>query len=336
MPLPFAKPDRLLPGVALCAAVTALALCGQHLQVALFGRAWFDTVVLAILIGAAFRIAWTPSERMQAGIDFSAKYLLEIAVVLLGASIGAGSLAAAGPLLLGGIALVVVCAIGASYAVSRLIGLTPHLAILVACGNSICGNSAIAATAPVIGAKGDDVAATIAFTALIGIPMVLLLPLAMPLLGLNESQYGMLAGLTVYAVPQVLAATAPVSPLALQTGTLVKLVRVMMLGPVVMALALIAGRKNEQSLRLSAMIPWFVVGFAVMMTLRGLDMIPQPALAPMITASSLLTALSMAALGLSVDLRAATSSGGAVIGAALASLCMLGLFSLTLISLLPA
>ena len=84
------------------------------------------------------------------------------------------------------------------------------MAILVACGNAICGNSAIAAVAPVIGADSKDVAAVIAFTAVLGVLMVLGLPLFVPLAGLSRHQYGVLAGLTVYAVPQVLAATVPV------------------------------------------------------------------------------------------------------------------------------
>jgi uncharacterized membrane protein YadS len=108
--------------------------------------------------------------------------------------------------------------------------------VLVACGNSICGNSAIAAVAPVIGADGEDVAASIAFTAVLGVVVVLLLPFLAPLLHLSGLQYGVLAGLTVYAVPQVLAATAPLGMVAVQMGTLVKLVRVLMLGPVVLVL----------------------------------------------------------------------------------------------------
>ncbi len=108
------------------------------------------------------------------------------------------------------------------------------MAVLVACGNSICGNSAIAAVAPVIGADGEDVAASIAFTAVLGVVVVLSLPLACPLLHLSGLQYGALAGLTVYAVPQVLAAAAPLGAVAVQIGTLVKLVRVLMLGPVVL------------------------------------------------------------------------------------------------------
>ena len=92
-------------------------------------------------------------------------------------------------------------------AICRLLGLPLRMSILVACGNSICGNSAIAAVAPIIDADGDDVASSIAFTAVLGVVVVLGLPLLVPLLKMSLTQYGVLAGLTVYAVPQVLAAT---------------------------------------------------------------------------------------------------------------------------------
>ena len=71
----------------------------------------------------------------------------------------------------------VIIAIGASFGIGRALGLPKRMATLVACGNSICGNSAIAAVAPVIGADGDDVAASIAFTAVLGVVVVLGLPL---------------------------------------------------------------------------------------------------------------------------------------------------------------
>ena len=84
------------------------------------------------------------------------------------------------------------------------------MATLIACGNSICGNSAIAAVAPVIGAEGKDVAAAIGFTAVLGVGVVLGLPLCCRSPSAPDARaFGVFAGLTVYAVPQVLAATTP-------------------------------------------------------------------------------------------------------------------------------
>src|SRR5262249_23756676 len=169
-----------------------------------------------------------------------------------------------------------------SFSLSRMLGLPTKLSILIACGNSICGNSAIAAVAPVIGAHGDDVASSISFTAILGVMTVLGLPLLIPLLQLSATQYGILAGLTAYAVPQVLAATIPAGLVSTQIGTLVKLMRVLMLGPVVVGLSLFASRRQSGAgkagvglarVGLVGLVPWFILGFLAFATLRSLDIV---------------------------------------------------------------
>ncbi|MGN6374919.1 MAG: YeiH family protein [Sphingomonas sp.] len=349
--LPRPSATRLLPGLALCLAVTGAAFVLQRAEEWLFGRAWLEALVLAILIGTALRSAWTPDGRWFAGISFSAKFLLEVAVVLLGASVSAATLIAAGPGLLFGIAGVVAVAIAASFGIGRLLRLPTRLALLVACGNSICGNSAIAAVAPVIGADGDDVAASIGFTAVLGVVVVLGLPLFGVALHLDGLQYGALAGLTVYAVPQVLAAAAPAGATAVQMGTLVKLVRVLMLGPVCLLLSLAAPRLREETDEpaphvtagdrpapgrppLHHLVPCFIIGFLALVGLRSFDLIPHVLLAPAGHAATLLTVISMAALGLGVDVRTVAHAGGRVTAAVVLSLLVLGAVSLGLIRLL--
>ena len=201
---------KLLPGVVLCAAVVLGAEILQEAEAAVFGRAWLEALVLAILIGTILRTLWNPPATMQPGIGFSAKMLLEIAVMLLGASISGQAVLQLGGWMLAGIVIVVTVAIAASFGIGRVLGLPRRMALLVAVGNSICGNSAIAAVAPVIGASSKDVASSIAFTAVLGVVVVISLPLSIAALHLSQGQYGVLAGLTVYAVPQVLAATIPV------------------------------------------------------------------------------------------------------------------------------
>ena len=269
---------KFFPGILLCLAVTGVANLLEVLEVRFFEHPYIETLVLAILIGLVVRAIWKPGPRWVTGINFSAKFLLELAVVLLGASLSTGAVLALGPLLLIGIALVVVIAIAASYAICRGVGLSQKMAILVACGNSICGNSAIAAVAPVIGADGEDIASSIAFTAVLGVVVVLGLPLLVPILHLSLTQYGVLAGLTVYAVPQVLAATLPIGAISNQVGTIVKLVRVLMLGPVVLCLSLVAARLRalpdkgasgplqsegavKARLPFREVVPWFIIGF---------------------------------------------------------------------------
>ncbi|MBN8998268.1 MAG: putative sulfate exporter family transporter [Rhizobiales bacterium] len=289
---------------------------------ALLGRVWLEPLVLAILLGSLLRTVLPRLKGLDAGVAFSARLPLEVAIVLLGLSVDAGFLAGAGARLLAGVVAIVVLALAAGYGIGRLLGLRHEMALLVAAGNAICGNSAIAAAAPVIGAGAADVAASIAFTAVLGIATVLLLPLLVPLLGLDPLQYGVIAGLSVYAVPQVLAATAPIGLASVQMGTIVKLLRVMMLGPVLLVLALAHGREGVH-VPVSKLIPWFLLGFFALAAIRALDIVPQAGLDLARTASTALTVVAMAALGLGSDLRALSRSGGRVALAAALSLAAL-------------
>src|SRR6478735_1024561 len=299
--LPVIAPLRLyLPGIALCVGVTAAAKLIEKAEVEASGHLYLEGLVIAILIGVAIRAFWTPGPLWAKGISFSARTLLEIAVVLLGASISGALVWALGPILLIGIAIVVAIALASSYGLCRALGLPKKMSVLVACGNSICGNSAIAAVAPVIGARPDDVASSIAFTAVLGVIVVLGLPLLVPVLDLSLTQYGTLAGLTVYAVPQVLAATLPIGALANQVGTIVKLVRVLMLGPVVLGLSLVASRIRADTgpnarrwPPFKELVPWFIIGFLLLALARSVGLIPLNTVEPLRTVASVLTTVSM-------------------------------------------
>ncbi len=187
-------------------------------------------------------------------------------------------------------------------------------------------------------------AASIAFTAVLGVGVVLGLPVLAGWLSLSPQSFGVFAGLTVYAVPQVLAATAPVSSLSAQVGTLVKLVRVLMLGPVVLVLSLLASRLDAGAIevgraerasgpKIHHLVPWFIVGFLAMMALRSADCVPAAALAPASRVATTLTIVSMAALGLGVDVRVVARAGGRVTSVVVLSIAVLGVIALLLIHL---
>jgi uncharacterized integral membrane protein (TIGR00698 family) len=325
----FAK--DVLPGILLCAAIAAISYGAEWLEVHLTGQRFIDALVFAILLGTAYHSIAGLHPRFHRGIHFSAKTLLELAIVFLGASLSLSVITGMGGLLVAVVAGVVVVAIVVSYAIGRSLGLHRQLALLVACGNSICGNSAIVAAAPVIEAESDDVAASIAFTAALGIAVVLLLPLGARIFDIGQHSYGILAGMTVYAVPQVLAATVPVGAISVQLGTVVKLMRVLMLGPVILVLGLSSGTRTTGSLKIRHLVPWFIVGFFAMMLLRTANLLPQWTVAPMQEVATLLTILSMAALGLAVDIRSVFASGGRVLAAGCLSILALTAISGSLI-----
>ena len=155
------------------------------------------------------------------------------------------------------------------------------------------------------------------------------------------TQYGVLAGLTVYAVPQVLAATLPIGALSNQVGTVIKLVRVLMLGPVVLGLSLLANRVkpahdrlHRRKPRLNELVPWFIIGFLVVLAVRSLGLIPESVLPAITRVAALLTTIAMAALGLGVDIRVVARSGARVTLAVTVSLIVLGVMSYGLIRLM--
>ncbi|OLP49794.1 hypothetical protein BJF91_17400 [Allorhizobium taibaishanense] len=312
--------SRLLPGIALA---TGVSLCGYGVT---YGLQWatgvmpVDPLVWCILLGTLVNSLLALSPKVQPGVHFCAKIVLEAAIVLLGASISLQEIAGDGLALVLGIMALVCCGLVSSYGIGRLLGLSHRPALLVACGNSICGNSAIMAAAPVIGADANEVASSIAFTAVLGILVVLLLPLLGALAGLDARHYGMVAGMVVYAVPQVLAATSSFGLVSLHVGTLVKLVRVMMLGPVLLALGMISSRRGEgregaAKIGFAHLAPWFILGFLAMMLARSAGLLPQGLIAPSQHISGFFTTLSMAALGLQVNLRGLLASGGRVLAA---------------------
>jgi uncharacterized integral membrane protein (TIGR00698 family) len=321
---------RLCPGLAIAIAIACVALGIEYLESYLFGSIWVDALVLAILFGTVFHTCFRLHAKSRQGIRFASKTLLELAVVLLGASVSLATIRQAGSNLIFVVIAGVLFSLMASYGISRMLGLSRKLAMLIACGNSICGNSAIIAVAPVIGAKSEDVASSISFTAALGVLIVLLLPLLFVASGMDQWHYGVVAGMTVYAVPQVLAATSPVGAVSSQVGTVVKLMRVLMLGPVVVLLGICAGGSSAKRPALRDMFPWFIVGFLLLMTLRSFGLIPSSAIEPIRAVSTALTIISMAALGLSVDSRSLMGVSGRILIAGALSLTMLGGLSMLL------
>lgn len=327
----------LLPGIAASLVVSVLAVGLDQLQARVFGRVIVEAIVLAILVGMVVRAARGARAGEEPGVRFVATEILGLAVCLLGATMDVTRLFASGPLLAVGIVALVCVTLACGYVIGRVAGLPSKLAVLVACGNSICGNSAIAAVAPVIDADHEDVAAAIALSAVLGVAMVLWLPLLIKPFGLSNYQYGALAGLTIYAVPQVLAAGFAVSAVSGQVATAVKLARVLMLGPVVLFFSMRRARTAggaHKTISLGMIAPWFVLGFLLLAALRSVGAIGDPIAAGAKSAASWLTIAAMAALGLTVDVRSMRRVGGRVSCAVGGALVVLVVLALALIKLL--
>ncbi len=334
--LPRWRPEWT-PGLLLAVGLSALAYLLAEAEQRLTGHVLIEALVLALLLGVAARNLTPRPAVFAGGCGFAAKQVLEVGVGLLGASIDLRQVTSAGPALIlvalagvsGGIAF--------SFLAGRLLGLNEKLAILVAVGNAICGNSAIAAVAPVIRADKKDVASAISLTAVLGVLLVLALPALIPLFGLDHYQYGVVAGMGVYAVPQVVAAAFPVSQLSGEVATLVKLTRVMLLGPVVVGFALMyraRGAEGTAKRGWNTYVPWFVAMFFLLAVLRSAGVLTPDIAGLARNASRLLTILAMAGLGFGVELAAVRKVGPRVGSAVIISLTFMVALTLVLIAAL--
>ncbi|HEX4932664.1 MAG TPA: putative sulfate exporter family transporter [Gemmatimonadaceae bacterium] len=316
----------LVPGVALTLMLAAVGVALSAVLHRAVGRAAPDAIVIALVAGVAVRAAWLPGASVRPGVAFSGKTVLEWAIVLLGLTTDLRSFAQTGAPLLLGIVAIVAAVLAGGFVVGRASGLSHAHSLLVASGNAICGNSAIVAVAAVNGASREEVASSIAYTAVFGVAVVLALPALAPVLHLTDFEYGVVAGLSVYAVPQVLAAAYPVSVAAGQTGMLVKLVRVLLLGPIVLLVAMWERRRGlraDEQERRKGYLPWFVVGFVLAAGLQTAGLVPAALTTLARSTSHWATIASMAALGLAVDVAAVRRVGGRVALAVTASLVLL-------------
>ncbi|MGI8484760.1 MAG: YeiH family protein [Thermomicrobiales bacterium] len=334
--------QRNVAGIGLSTVVTLVAILLARLEEGIIGYALLEPLVLALILGITIRSSWQPGERYIAGIDFAAKPLLEFAIVLLGASLNLNKLIDAGPKLVIAVLISVTVTILVGTGVGRAAGLGTRLAVMVAVGNAVCGNSAIAAVAPAIKAKKQEVASAIALTAVFGVGVVLALPLLKGPLNLSNERYGVIAGLTVYAVPQVLAATFPVSIESGQIGSLVKLTRVLLLGPVVAIFAWVFRDRTEvpsagngfSFSKVTKFLPWFVIGFAILAVFRTSGAVPDNIGTNAQNISKVLTAIAMTALGLTVDVRGVRKGGARVALVVVCLTVLLVVMALTMVSIM--
>ncbi|MFV0454427.1 MAG: YeiH family protein [Pseudomonas sp.] len=235
----------------------------------------------------------------QAGLKFSTRWLLRGGIVLFGLSLTWQQIAMLGPriLLLDVLMVAMVMLIGYQIG-TKVLGLDRETTLLTCAGSAICGAAAVLATEATIRARASSTAMAVATVVLFGSLAMFIYPLLYPLTGLDEQLFGVYIGATVHEVAQVVAAGGAVGPNALDTAVIVKLVRVMLLVPFL----LLVGRwwhscdeDGSQAMRLT--IPWFALGFLLMVVLNSLVRLPEVLHHNLILAGQIGMTMAMAALG---------------------------------------
>lgn len=262
-------------------------------------------VTVAILFGIVVASVAGPRLRPLApGLGFASQRVLRLGIVLLGARLSLGEIARIGVPSTVVIVVTMAASFGIVLAVARLVHVEGRLALLLAVGSAVCGNTAIVATAPVIGARAREVAYAVATITLFGTLAVFLYPAIGRAIALPQPSFGLWAGVAVHDTSQVIATSAAYGPDALDVATVVKLIRNALMAPLLFLIATgwaTRGEDVESAGRgVRRAIPLFVFGFLALAALRTIGVIDADEAAVLDTVARALILVALAAVGMSI------------------------------------
>ncbi|UVK46470.1 YeiH family protein [Mesorhizobium sp. AR07] len=319
--------NGVVPGIVLVAMISGVAFSARNVS----GFALFSPMILAVVAGMIYSNVLGMPAHAKAGIAFSQRRLLRFAIVLLGFQLTLGQVVSIGA---GGVGIVALT-LGATFVftitLGRLIGVDAKLAQLIAAGTSICGASAIVATNIVTDARDEDVTYAVASITLFGTIAMLGFPLLAPVLGLDQHAFGLWAGASIHEVAQVIGAGFQNGTQSGEIATVAKLTRVAMLAPMVIALGLMARRKNSDQSAARPPMPWFVAAFVAVVALNSLVAVPPEVKSAMALATTIMLTMGLAAMGLQADISQLRSRGLRPLALAFSAFLFIGCFSLMLV-----
>lgn len=306
---------KKIPGVLACLLIALPAW--------FLGR-WIEVIggpVFAILIGMVVALFWKKRGSAAAGIAFTSKKILQLAVVLLGFGMNLKTVVQVGGQSLPIIVSTITTSLVMSFVLYHFMHMDANISTLIGVGSSICGGSAIAATAPVIGADDEEIAQSISVIFLFNIIAALIFPTLGGILGLSDQGFGLFAGTAVNDTSSVTAAAAAWDGIhgsnTLDIAAIVKMTRTLAIIPITLVLALYrakkaggSAREGEESVHIGKIFPWFVLLFLLASVVTTLLPIPAVAVTFLKTASKFFIVMAMSAIGLNTDLVKLIKTGG--------------------------
>ena len=330
---------KIGPGLLLCLAIALPSWLLGHFFPVVGGP------VFAILIGMLLALILRDKSPYQSGIAFTSKKILQYAVILLGFGLNLSEIAKVGARSLPIICSTISISLIIAFLIRKGLHMPNNISVLVGVGSSICGGSAIAATAPVIGADDEEIAQSISVIFLFNILAALLFPTLGALLGMTNEGFGLFAGTAINDTSSVTAAASTWDTLhntngaVLEYATIVKLTRTLAIIPITLALAFWrtwqvkrGGAVSNGSFDLKKIFPFFILFFVLasiittVSTMAGAD----PHLfQPFKELSKFFIILAMAAIGLNTDLVKLVKTGGKPIF--MGTCCWVGITAVSLL-----
>ncbi len=318
----MSKLITMAPGVALC-LILAIPCWYLGTLVPVVGGP-----VFAILLGMLISIFWKSHGKAKSGIGFTSKYVLQMAVVLLGFGLNLNQIAQVGSLSLPIILSTIATALIVAFVVSKALRIPGKIATLIGVGSSICGGSAIAATAPVIKAKDENVAQAISVIFLFNVIAALVFPTLGGWLGLSNEGFGLFAGTAVNDTSSVTAAASAWDGMhsgsnSLDYATIVKLTRTLAIIPITLVLAIWVSYRERKTLgqsggsavagfSLRKSFPLFILFFLVAAAITSICVsmgVSDELFDPLTWLAKFCIIMAMTAIGLNTDIVKLVKSG---------------------------
>jgi uncharacterized integral membrane protein (TIGR00698 family) len=297
-----------LPGILIVAVIAIPAwLLGKSFPIV-------GSPVLGILFGMILAF-WKRPAILDDGIKYTSKKLLQYSIILLGFDMNLFNVFKVGSQTLILMCFTLTATFVTAYIANKLLKVDGKTATLIGVGTSICGGSAIAATAPVIQADDEEVAHAISTIFLFNVIAAFLFPFLGHILGMNDQSFGLWAGTAVNDTSSVVAAGYTFSNAAGNLAVIVKLTRTLMIVPVTLFLALYTSRKKAggtagSRYSIAKIFPWFVLGFVAASVVNTFIPMPQGFGSFFAQVGKFVIVMAMASIGLNTNVVRLVKSGG--------------------------
>lgn len=297
------KVKKIIPGLIIVTLISILAI-------SISSKLILGPVVIAILLGIIIGNIFNFDKKYINGISFSESTLLNLSIILMGFNLDVIVIKKINYDILFLLLILIISSLLITFVLGKIFKISSNLSILLGIGNAICGSSAIAGASKLLKSKEEEIALSISVVNIIGAIGIFFVPYIINVLTINNIFHqGVIIGSTIQAVGQVVAAGHVFGAEVGETATLIKMVRILSLGPVLFCLSLFMKSKENNILK---NIPYFIVGFVFVIFLNNSISIPNNIVNLLKYVSKIFLILSMTAIGLKVSLNSIFNYGSKV------------------------
>lgn len=303
--------SNMLQGILL---IVLFAIAAFYIgEISLVKELSISPMIIGILLGMLYANSLRNSlpEAWVSGITFCAKRILRIGIIFYGFRLTLQDVGAVGmPAILVDAIVVCITIIG-GLVLGKLLKIDKSIALLTSVGAGICGAAAVLGTESAINTKPYKTAVAVSTVVIFGTLSMFLYPILYRngIFDLASQQMGIMTGSTVHEVAHVVGAGNAMNKHIADVAIIVKMIRVMMLVPVLLIVSWIASRKpfeedntTQTTKRKKVSIPWFALLFLAVIAFNSLDLLPTPLISGINTADTFLLTMAMTALGVETSL----------------------------------